>query len=136
MSLRSHRRFKDLYIYLRIGQMPNFCLNKYHFSHPSASPIRSSSSIHLNIPSTLAPNPFLPGDGTSICSGHGAVFCCAERPSQLNGGLEKQQSLLDSGPLGQMEVVKAAPLSLFLDSQPHHPQQAALGAAGKPHLRI
>lgn len=82
------------------------------YSHPSASPIRSRKATHqLIILSTLAPNHFLPGDGTPVCSGHGTVFFCEESPSKLKGGLEEWQSHMDSGPSGQMRVIKAASLS-------------------------
>lgn len=79
------------------------------YSHPSASPIRSRKATHqLIILSTLAPNHFLPGDGTPVCSGHGTVFFCEESPSKLKGGLEEWQSHMDSGPSGQMRAIKAA----------------------------
>lgn len=61
----------------------------------------------LIILSTLAPNHFLSGDGPPICSGHGAVFFCSERPSKLRG-MEGWQSHMEQGPLGQMKVIKAA----------------------------
>lgn len=77
----------------------NFYLKIVIFFHFSASPIRSSSFIHL---STLVSNHFLPGDGTPVCGGHGAVFFCAERPSKLSGGLEESQSQTEPTPSGQM----------------------------------
>ena len=61
----------------------------------------------LVILSTLAPNHFLCGDGNPVCSGHGTVFFCTETPSKLRG-MEGWQSHMEQGPLGQMEVMKAA----------------------------
>ena len=61
----------------------------------------------LVILSTLAPNHFLCGDGNPVCSGHGTVFFCTETPSKLRG-MEGWQSHMEHGPLGQMEVMKAA----------------------------
>lgn len=79
------------------------------YSHLSASPIRFKKSItYPIILSTLAPNHFLPGDGIPVCSGHGAVFFCAESTSKLKGGLEEWQSHMEPGPAGQRRITKAA----------------------------
>ena len=61
----------------------------------------------LVILSTLAPNHFLSGDGTRVCSGHVVVFFCTETPSKLRG-MEEWQSHVEQGPLGQMKVIKPA----------------------------
>lgn len=55
---------------------------------PSASPLRFSSSSRLAILATVADG-ILPGDGTTVCSGHGAVLLCAEGTSKLTEEKEK-----------------------------------------------
>lgn len=120
------RRHRCLF---QISALTTFIFSSLCFSY------WSSNFIYLSILSTLAPSHVLPGDGTPVCSRHRAVFLCAERPAALSEGPEERQGHMEPRLLGQTGVMRAASLNLSLDSQPHHPQQAALEAAGKLPLR-
>jgi len=119
--------------------MPIFCLNKCHFFLISLLSSRNFTNC-LVILSTLAPDHLLSGDGSPVCSGHGTVFFCTETPSKLRG-MEGWQSHMEQGPLGQMEVmkaaspshgvIKAASMNLFLISQPYHLPTGISGSSRK-----